>query len=464
MADLREHADLAARLLRRLAERASFAEAMLQRAAGETIHIDAKSVRASVSPRLAGLVVRAWAGTHWVEGAASSFESDAVARLGDEIAGGLAGAASTSAPPGESSTTVGERETQAHHPMRDVGSEDLIDIGRDLYRWATSVPGIRLAQVGVLWSDDERLYLNTAGANCRQLVSRPHAYAAPIATESGQSKVYPIFVGGIGGREIVDRLSEGDVATASRAALELLHAKAPPTGSMNVVLDPGTTATFVHESFGHGAEADQFVRDRSYLRPLLGQSVGPETLTIVDDGSIPDGWGSVYFDDEGHPGQRTALIDRGRFVGALYDRESAAMFGAHATGNTRRSDFLGRTFVRMTNTLLEPQDWSVEELVEEARDGVMLEHWVSGVEDPQGGQMQIKVATGHRIENGRLAERVGSMALSGKVLHFLRDIRGIGRAQEFGMTPGFCGKGHSDMLPVGDGGPYLLSRAVIGPA
>jgi TldD protein len=86
------------------------------------------------------------------------------------------------------------------------------------------------------------------------------------------------------------------------------------------------------------------------------------------------------------------------------------------------------------------------------------------MEDPLGGQMQLKVRKGHRIEHGELTELVTSMALSGSVLSFLKDIRGIGDPTGFRTESGFCGKGHGDYLPTGDGGPYLLSRAVVGPA
>jgi len=125
---------------------------------------------------------------------------------------------------------------------------------------------------------------------------------------------------------------------------------------------------------------------------------------------------------------------------------------------------LSQAFVRMTNTSVEPSDWSFEELVKETRNGVLLERWESGMEDPQGGRMQLKVRKGHRIENGKVTDLLTAMALSGSVLQFLKAIRGIGKASDSTMTPGFCGKGHGDILPVGDGGTYLLSQALVGPA
>jgi TldD protein len=118
----------------------------------------------------------------------------------------------------------------------------------------------------------------------------------------------------------------------------------------------------------------------------------------------------------------------------------------------------------MTNTYVEPGGMSLEEMLREAKDGVLLERCTSGIEDPLGGQMQIKVKRGRRIEHGELTDWYSSMALSGKVLAFLRSIRGVGTSEHFEIEPGFCGKGHTDLLPAGTGGTYLLSRAIVGPA
>jgi TldD protein len=437
---------------------------MAERVYGEGAGLDPKSLSVSNSPRVAGAVFRAWSGGRWIEAAASGFDDRAMTAAGDALTSQLSSNPPDSPPPGPSSTTVGTFEKRPNRPMRDLGREATVAWLREVYGWMMSVPSIKVAQVFLGWSEEERLYLNTAGANCYQRVDRVRPGIAPIAVENGRSEINFVDSGGEGGQEVMGQVDETTVKKCAEGARELLTAKTPPHGQMNVILDPGVTGTFSHESFGHGAEADQFVRNRSYLQPLLGEMVGPETLTIVDDGSIPGAWGTVPFDDEGHPGQRTLLVDRGRFVGALHDRDTAFALGARPTGNTRRSDFLSRAFVRMTNTSVEPSDWTFEELVEEAGDGILLERWESGMEDPLGGQMQIKVRKGRRIENGKITDLVSSMALSGSVLQFLRDIRGIGNQQLSVMTAGTCGKGHGDYLPVGDGGAYLLSRALVGPA
>ncbi len=462
MADLRDHEDVLRGAVRRLAEHAVFAESMAAATYGAMVSVDSKSRSAESPPRISGAAFRAWAGDRWVEGATSSFDPKSVRLAVDGLLPSLAGAARTP-PPGESSTTVGTVDARPARPMRDLSTDELVQRVEEMRSWVTGRPEIKISFARVQWNESERLYLNSAGANCFQRLYRAHFAFGAVASENGNTQRDVFGTGGLGGEEVLKPATPEKGREVSETAVSLLRATTPPTGRMNVILDPGVTATFAHESFGHGTEGDQFVRKRSYLLPLLGQRVAPDFLSIVDDGSMPGAWGSLAFDDEGHPGARTVMIDHGRFVSGLYDRESAAAMGSRPTGNTRRAGFLDRAFVRMTNTLVEPGDRTREELLEEAKDGVVLERWLSGMEDPAGGQMQIKVARGHRIEHGKVTDLLGPMALSGKVLEVLRDVRGISRASDFEMSAGFCGKGHGDYLPVGDGGSFVLTQAVVGP-
>jgi len=464
MADLRDHEGEIEKALVRLGRRAPFADVLAERASGGGVRLDTKATNPSVEPRLAGAIFRIWDGTRWIESSTSSFGAESLDAATAALEVAAAKGTGHALVPGLSATTRQEWTTSTPRPMRDVASEEILALAKDVRGWMTGLPSISDAQVRVGWEDNERLYLNSAGARCYQRVSRVSAGMSAIAMENGRVEFDFDSRGGVGGREILSFLTEPNAAGVAKGAREMLHAAEPPTGEMAVVLDGSVSGLFAHESFGHGTEADQFVRDRSYLKPILGETVAPEFLTIADDGAFPGGWGSIYCDDEGHPGQKTVLVDRGRFVGALHDRETAAAFHTSATGNTRRADFLSRAFVRMTNTYVEPGDWSLDELVKEAKNGVLLERGTSGIEDPLGGQMQLKVKRGHRIENGELTGLVGSMALSGKVLDFMRAIRGVGESRVLRIEPGFCGKGTTDLLPVGTGGAPLLSTAVVGPA
>jgi len=450
--------------LARLARKTKFAELMAQGAIGEGVRVESSSITVTPEPRLQGAIFRIWTGTRWAEAATSSLARADLETATSHLEAEAARVTGGRAPPGESATTKGTWATKPKRPLSELGSQGAVALAKEIRGWAASVPGIVEAQAGLSWAEEERLYLNSAGARCHQTTVRSHALVLPIAMENGRPEFDYWIDGGMGGLEVMPTLNEASVRATAEESKALLKAKAPPAGETDVLLDPTVAGLFAHESFGHGTEADQFVRDRSYLKPILGQVVGPEFLSIAEDGTVPGGWGSIYCDDEGHPAQKTLLVDRGRFIGALHDRETAAILGAKPTANTRRSDFMSRAFVRMTNTYVEPGRHTVEELIAEVKDGVLLEHGTSGIEDPLGGQMQLKVKKGHRIEHGRVTELVGSMALSGKVLDFLRATRGVAKGKVSAPDPGFCGKGHSDYLPVGTGGVHLLSHAIVGPA
>jgi TldD protein len=464
MPSLRDsEADLA-RSLARLEPRTPYAEVMAERAWGHTLRLDKRTTTPRPRPHLEGAVFRVWAGDHWLESATSGLGAHSLSSSLEGLLRQLTGDLPTHGPPGESATGSAERAIQERRPIADFGLPERLEWAKTRHAWAMEVEGVDDAFVAVGTDYNERLFLNTAGARRLQTMSHVLGSVAVIATEGGRVEFDVVQRGATGGVEVLDQVGEPEIRKAGTEARALLAAKAPPTGTMNVILDPSTTGTFAHESFGHGTEADQLLRGRSYLQPLLGQMVAPESLTLIDDGSYEGAWGSIFFDDEGFPAQRTTLVEKGRFVGVLHDRESAAVFRRPPTGNARRSDFLSRPFVRMTNTYVEPGDRTLEELVSETRDGVLLENFTSGIEDPLGGNMQLKVKKGRRIERGELTEIFSSMALSGKVLEFLRNIRGVSGKGDFALGAGFCGKGHTDILPTSTGGPYLASRAVVGPA
>ena len=448
----------------RLAQRSPFVEVLAEAGAGLSIRYNGHSTTFQCPPHIRGAVFRAWTGGGWSEVSISGLDKASLRFAEGAIERVLAQRPAREAPPGQSSTARIEEVTPTSRPVRDLTEEEMRSLARDVFSWTSGIPGIHETDVQLSWRQDERLYLNSTAARCSQAITRVRGVVTPMAMESGRATSDRYIVGGVGGREILDGLTPEGAWKAADGARALLGAKEPPSGRMNVLLSPSVTGYLAHESFGHGAEADQFVRNRSYLRPLLGQVVGPEILTIVDNGTYPGAWSQIYCDDEGHPAQRTVLVDRGRFVGALHDRATAAALGAVPTGNTRRSDVFSRSFVRMTNTYVEPGDYTFEELVQEAHDGVLLESGVGGIEDPQGGQVQVKARMGHRIENGKVTDLVSSMALSGKVLEFLRSIRGVSGRGDFQLDTGSCGKGRTDFLPNSAGGPYLLASAVVGRA
>lgn len=451
------------RAITRISPHTSYVEAVAESSSGATLRMDRNQTSPSSLPVMRGVGLRAWSAVGWLDVASGGLDAPAIEAAAAALVERLKRHAGGGSPPGTSPSGRAEKRTTSKRPPQEVPLEEKVATARRLHDVGMAVPGIQNTIVNLGGYREERLFLASTGARRHQVIDRTSFAVIPIAMENGKVEYDVVLGGKTAGWETVEALPDSAVAESAHTAIALLGARTPPSGAMPVVLDPSTAGTFAHESFGHGTEADQFLRERSYLKPHLGERVGPESLTLVDDGTVPAGWGSIFFDDEGTPAHRTVMVDQGVFVEVLHNRQTAAELKRAPTGNARRADFLSREFVRMTNTLVDPGDWSLEELVEEAKTGVVMEVCTSGMEDPLGGQMQIKVKRGHLIDHGTVGAPIGAMALSGKVLDFLQAVRGVGKADQFDISPGYCGKGHTDHLPAGTGGPYLLSRAIVGP-
>ena len=121
---------------------------------------------------------------------------------------------------------------------------------------------------------------------------------------------------GGGGRFGFDELLQGNGPfehgrEAVRQALVNLDAVAAPAGSMTVVLGPGWPGILLHEAIGHGLEGDFNRKGTSAFSNRIGQKVGADDVTVVDDGTLNRRRGSLNVDDEGTPTQCTTLIENG---------------------------------------------------------------------------------------------------------------------------------------------------------
>lgn len=347
---------------------------------------------------------------------------------------------------------------------RDIGPSEKMEAVRHFFQIAKNYDP-RIINVNSSYREmiDERIFVNSEGSELHQELSRVYFSVLSVAKENDRLE-YDYCTGGrTGGFEVLDQLfTEEDIKNTAKGAIELLGSHQMPTGTFNVVLDSGMTGTFAHESFGHGCEADQVLRGRSYLVNYLNKKLGPENFNLYDDGTLTSGVGSLVFDDEGIPPHKTPIVEKGVLTHFMQDRMSAEEMKDSPTGNARRESYKRTIYVRMTNTYIEPGDYSFDELIKETKDGIFLEHWDSGIEDPIGGNMQLKSKKSWRIKNCEIGEPFSTTVLSGKVIEFMANIKGMTKSSDFAVGAGFCGKGHEDTVTVGSGGTFVASRATIG--
>jgi TldD protein len=245
---------------------------------------------------------------------------------------------------------------------------------------------------------------------------------------------------------------------AAERAVKLLDARPAKGGTMCAILDQELAGVFAHEAIGHASEGDLVKEGSSVIKGKIGEKIGNEILTIVDDPGIPE-FGFEPVDAEGVAVQRTEIIRNGELRAYLHNRQTLAAVGDGLAGHAR--GVAGDPpIVRMSNTFIENGDTNMDELLEECNNGVLLKGSRGGQVDPGRGIFQFNAEYGYIIEGGEIREMIRDVSLSGEILQTLHAIILCGKDKK--MSQGFCGKG-GQSVPVSDGAPHiLLDRAVVG--
>lgn len=256
------------------------------------------------------------------------------------------------------------------------------------------------------------------------------------------------------GFELFDRYQVEDLAReAAEQALTKLQARPAPSGALPVVIGPGGGGVLFHEACGHGLEADHILKDVSVFAGRVGQQVASPLVTIVDDGSMPNEWGTFAIDDEGTPAQRNVLIQDGILTDYLWDQLRARKEGRPVSGNGRRQSYKHLPMVRMTNTFLENGSSNPADIVADTPHGVYVAHLGGGQVNTATGDFVFGMTEAYLIEDGRITEPLREGNLIGNGPKVLEIIDAVG--DDFAMgPPGTCGK-DGQGVPVGDGVPTL---------
>ncbi len=249
------------------------------------------------------------------------------------------------------------------------------------------------------------------------------------------------------------------IEETSRRTVELLDAPKVRAGRYPVIADPVLGGIFAHEAFGHMSEADEYQTNPDMKDIfIIGKRFGADDLSIYDTGLDVGTRGYLPYDDEGVPGRRTDLIRNGILVGRLHSRESAARFDEAPTGSARTTAYRFPPICRMRNTCIDRGTASFDELL----DGVDLGVYAIDSHGGTGGEMfSFDAGYGYMIRNGRLAELVRDVRLSGNLFKTLNDIDKVGSDFRIVDDAGGCGKGAQYPLETTCSSPHLRMQGIV---
>ena len=250
--------------------------------------------------------------------------------------------------------------------------------------------------------------------------------------------------------ELVDELS----AEVVERTAKLFSAVRPDAGEMEVVMGAGQSGILLHEAMGHAFEADFNRKNLSIFSDKLGQKIAEDFVTIIDDGTIPGNRGSLNFDDEGNPTEKTILVSNGKLSSYLHDRISSDFYKVPSTGNGRRQSFRHIPMPRMRSTYMENGPHKKDEIIASVKKGIYVDYFSNGEVNIGQGDFTFFVKFGYLIENGKLTRPIKDINVIGNGPQALADIVMVADDKIIDNGGGMCGK-NGQSVPVTMGMPTV---------
>ena len=306
----------------------------------------------------------------------------------------------------------------------------------------------------ILVANSEGLYTQDRSVRTRMVISA-------VAEINGETQTGACAPGRKMGLEMFETIDPKQVGLkAARQAVTMAGAGYCPAKVMPVAIENGFGGVIFHEACGHSLEASSVAYGRSQYTGKLGEVIANKKVTAIDDGTLPNAWGSINIDDEGRPGQRNVLIENGVLKSYMIDGFNARRMGMEPTGSGRRQSYSFVPTSRMTNTFIAPGEDKNEDIISSMEFGLYAKEMGGGSVNPVTGEFNFSVSEGYLVRNGKICEPVRGASLVGKGTEILHNIDMVGTDLDLGQ--GMCGSS-SGSVATSVGQPLIrVSSITVG--
>lgn len=443
-----------------LATGGDFAEIFAEDTYNTSISMINGIIEDGVQGRDYGVGIRIFQGTRSVYAFTNDLSLENLKRVAREAAAALPSGSPTE-------PTILNRCTVANiHPIQvrpgDVAQARKVQVMREAHAGAQGY-GKQISQVTVRYLDTSQ---NVLIANSEGLLKEDQRVRTRLAVQAVATKGDEKQSGFYGpGRhmgfemfELINPRAAGE--RAANIAVTMINADYAPSGRYPVVIHNEFGGVIFHEACGHGLEATSVAKGTSVFAGKLGEKVASELVTAIDDGTIPNAWGSQNIDDEGTPTRRNVLIEKGVLKGYMIDKLNGRRMGMEPTGSARRQSYKFAPTSRMTNTFIDAGDSTVDEIIKSTERGLFAKSMGGGSVNPATGEFNFAVMEGYLIENGEIVKPVRGATLIGRGDEILKKIDMVANNLDRGQ--GMCGS-ISGSIPADVGQPTIrVSEITVG--
>ena len=408
-----------------------------------------------------GIGIRIARGYHTVYGYTNSPKEDELVKLATDLAQSFSG---------ESRNIEFELEEMKVgniHNIKILPSEVSIDEKVDLLKRADKAAreyDKEISQVAVRYQDYvQKIWVaNSEGTYVHDMRVRTRLGISAVGANEETKQTGFNGPGGLYGFEFYSEIInvEDEARESARVAITMLHAEECPSGKMPVVIDNGFGGVIFHEACGHSLEATSVAKDASVFSGKKGEMIASKLVTAIDDGTIPNAWGSAAYDDEGNLQKRRVLIKDGILNSYMIDKLNAKRMNDECTNSGRRESYRYAPTSRMTNTYIDNGESTFEEIIAATKYGLYAKKMGGGSVNPPTGDFNFSVSEGYMIRDGKIAEPVRGATLVGTGSEALLKVDMV--ANNLLTAQGMCGSS-SGSIPTDVGQPTIrVSEITVG--
>jgi len=265
----------------------------------------------------------------------------------------------------------------------------------------------------------------------------------------------------MGGYEFLDKINfEEEIDKLIKEANDKIIAIPCPGGEMPVVIASGFGGVIFHEACVHSLEAASTSKNSGPFANKLGKKIASSKVTLIDDGTLNNEWGSVNIDDEGNKTQKNILIEKGILKNYLIDELNSKVMKMNITGSGRREDYTYAPTARMNNTYLAIGEDTKEDMIKSIKYGLYAHKMGGGSVNQDTSDFNFAVTSAYMIRDGKIAESVSDVCLIGNGSEIIKNVEMV--SNDLLHDPGYCGA-DSGYVPVNVGQPTIkVSKILVG--
>ena len=437
-----------------------FAEIFVEKKNSSNLFMIDGKVESSISGRDFGIGIRIFKGLFSVYGYTNDMNEESLLKATKKIASSISGT--------KEDITINlikqdiENINKIQIYPQDIKKSEKIELMKIASHSAKDYDK-HISQVRVSLGDVKQniLIANSEGLFTTDERVRGRISIESVATDGNDMQTGRVSPGASAGFEFFRNMDiEAEAREASRIAKTMLFASYAPSGKFPVVIDNRFGGVIFHEACGHGLEASSVAKGNSIFAGKMGQMIASPLVSAVDDGTLPNEWGSLTIDDEGHKTQRNLLIENGILKGYLVDKLNGRRMDMKSTGSGRRESYKYAPTSRMTNTFILNGKSSFDEIIKNTEYGIYAKNMGGGSVNPATGDFNFAVMEGYIIRNGEICEPVRGATLIGNGGEVLKKIDMVGNNLGFGQ--GMCGSS-SGSVPTNVGQSTIrVSEITVG--